>query len=451
MLGAGENRVRRNIALAALAVSAVCFPLSFYRPAFYVGALMTVVAALLLTPFLSLSLARILRYPLHWLRPVEGALAADSLIQAPRRTSATVAALMLSLALAIAHGGVSLGSVKSITEWMNGTLNPDLFVNASQIVAAHDFRFPASMEAEFAQIPEIAEVQPVRTTRVKFRGQPIMIVAGDAARTNKRIRRIVVSGDPATMNRLSDEGKGVIIAENMANLHKLKVGDYFEVAAPAGQLRLPIVGVARDYSNQLGSLFVDRKVYIKYFNDDTIDFFRVFLKPGASAGDARRGIQERLGRNRRLFVLMNEEVRKYVLDAVNQWLGMTYLQVFVALIVGILGIVNTLTVSISDRRARARRAARGGRLARTDPRHGVAGIDGDRRDRAGARHRHGRVVSVLRARGDRAGHCGHAAQLRISIRHYGDAVAGDSGGVGGVGDSARRDRGPQFAGGGFGI
>src|SRR5262249_31588454 len=59
---------------------------------------------------------------------------------------------------------------------------------------------------------------------------------------------------------------------------------------------------------------------------------------------------ERLGGHRRLFVLLNAEVRDYVMKAVNQWLGMTYIQVFVALIVAILGIVNTLTVSIADRR-----------------------------------------------------------------------------------------------------
>ena len=79
-----------------------------------------------------LELARLLLRPMKWLRPIEGALAADSLIQAPRRTSATVAALMLSLALAIAHGGVSLASISSINEWVAGTLNPDLYVSTSE-------------------------------------------------------------------------------------------------------------------------------------------------------------------------------------------------------------------------------------------------------------------------------------------------------------------------------
>src|SRR6185436_1288020 len=196
----------------------------------YTGALLTVLSALLLTPFLALELTRLLRYPMKWLRPIEGSLAADSLIQAPRRTSATVGALMLSLALAIAHGGVSLGSVKSIQEWMTGTLNPDLFVNASEVVAAHDFRFPAAMEAELEQIPGIAEVQPVRTSRVKFRGQPIMIVSADVLKVSRRIHRIVIAGDLETMNRRSDEGTGIIVAENLANLQKLRLGEVFELA-----------------------------------------------------------------------------------------------------------------------------------------------------------------------------------------------------------------------------
>jgi putative ABC transport system permease protein len=350
VLGAGENRARRTAALVAMAVSVVCFASSGYRPAFYCGALLAVLSALLLTPFLALELARLLRHPLKWLRPIEGSLAADSLIQAPRRTSATVGALMLSLALAIAHGGVSLGSIKSITEWMNGTLNPDLFVNASEVVAAHDFRFPASMEAELEQIPGIAEVQPVRTSRVKFRGQPIMIVAADAEKVSRRVHRIVIAGDLQTMNRLSAEGKGIIIAENLANLQKLHLGDIFELATPNEPLRLPIVGIMRDYSNQLGAIYIDRKLFVRCFQDDTIDIFRVYLKPGISGEQARRQIVERLGNRHRLFVLLNGEVRDYVMKAVNQWLGMTYIQVFVALIVAILGIVNTLTVSIADRR-----------------------------------------------------------------------------------------------------
>src|ERR1019366_9842892 len=61
VLGAGENRTRRNLALLAAALALACLPLSSYRPLFFTGFLLTLVAALLLTPFLSLELARLLR------------------------------------------------------------------------------------------------------------------------------------------------------------------------------------------------------------------------------------------------------------------------------------------------------------------------------------------------------------------------------------------------------
>jgi putative ABC transport system permease protein len=49
-------------------------------------------------------------------------------------------------------------------------------------------------------------------------------------------------------------------------------------------------------------------------------------------------------------VLNNEELKDYILRITNQWFGLTYVQIAIAVLVAVLGIVNTLTVSITDRR-----------------------------------------------------------------------------------------------------
>jgi putative ABC transport system permease protein len=153
------------------------------------------------------------------------------------------------------------------------------------------------------------------------------------------------------MNRLSIEGKGVIIADNLAALAGLKVGDLFELPAPVGTIRLPVVGIIRDLSNQLGTAFIDYdKVYKPYWADDSADIFRVYAHPGVTPETLRRNITERVGKQRHMFVILNAEVKKFVNDMMNQWFGMTYLQILVAVSVSVLGIVNTLTVSITDRR-----------------------------------------------------------------------------------------------------
>ena len=81
-----------------------------------------------------------------------------------------------------------------------------------------------------------------------------------------------------------------------------------------------------------------------------MNFFRVYVAPGANAPDVRRSVLERFAGTRQVFVLNNDDLREYILRITNQWFQLTYVQVAVAVLVAILGIVNTLTVSIADRR-----------------------------------------------------------------------------------------------------
>ena len=101
VLSAGENRRRRWMALVVFLLSIGCLFLSYSRAFFYAGYVLMIAAGLLLAPALTLVLSKALRPILKRLLPAEGTLAADSLVQAPRRTSATVSALMLSLAMVV--------------------------------------------------------------------------------------------------------------------------------------------------------------------------------------------------------------------------------------------------------------------------------------------------------------------------------------------------------------
>ena len=66
--------------------------------------------------------------------------------------------------------------------------------------------------------------------------------------------------------------------------------------------------------------------------------------------DVRQRILERYAGQRQVFVLTNSELKSYILKVTDQWFGLTSVQIAVAVLVAILGIVNTLTVSITDRR-----------------------------------------------------------------------------------------------------
>jgi len=349
-LSAGENRTRRIAALVVAIAAAGCLLLERYRIFFYVGDPLAVLAALLLTPTFALLLARALRPLLRWLRPVEGTLAADSLLQAPRRTSGAVAALMLSLALVVALGGLTRASYDSIFGWLTVALNPDLFVSPSQNLTQRDFRFPESMGAQLRAIPGVGQVQMVRDARIEIRGTPTMFVAADIKELRNHATLPPVAGNTEEMFRLAEQGKAVLASENFTLLRGFKLGDVVDIPTPSGALRLPIAGVVTDYSDQQGSLLIDRALYKRYWNDSTVNIFRIYLAPGAVEADVKRRILDAFGNQRRLFVLTNRDVRRYILRLTDQWFGITYVQIAVAVLVAILGIVNTLTVSISDRR-----------------------------------------------------------------------------------------------------
>jgi len=105
-LSSGETRARLVLAAVSALGSTGCLLLDRPGALFYASYVLATLFAMLLTPFLSVGLMRLLRPLLKWVRPVEGTLAADSLIQAPRRTSGSVAALMLSFALVVAWARV---------------------------------------------------------------------------------------------------------------------------------------------------------------------------------------------------------------------------------------------------------------------------------------------------------------------------------------------------------
>src|SRR5207237_6049552 len=142
VLSAGENRRRRRMALLACAISIACLFISDSELVFYTGYVFLLVTGLLLAPALTLLLSKALRPILKRVWPAEGTLAADSLVQAPRRTSATVSALMLSLAMVVGFGGFAHSFYSSIQEWMDNALNPDFFVAPSENLATRSLTFP---------------------------------------------------------------------------------------------------------------------------------------------------------------------------------------------------------------------------------------------------------------------------------------------------------------------
>jgi putative ABC transport system permease protein len=145
-------------------------------------------------------------------------------------------------------------------------------------------------------------------------------------------------------------GRALIVSENLAQLHDLRLGQDVEITAPFGVVRLPVAGIVSDYTDQQGTVFIDRTVFVQFWRDDSVSDFRVFAAAGADVVAVRQRIIDRFAGTRHVFVMTNQEARAYILQVADRWFELVNVQIAIAVLVAMLGIVNALTVSITDRR-----------------------------------------------------------------------------------------------------
>jgi putative ABC transport system permease protein len=353
IVGAGESRRRLRIGLLLLAVS-VALGFSPWARAMRVqvvvfGAIF--IALALLTPAFSHHVARLLRRPMSWIFGVEGRLASDSLVQAPRRTSATVAAVMFSLAFVLMMATFTVSVKTAMNKWIDSTLNPDLFVYASNsITALQNFQFPGSMAADLKSIPGIRQVDSVRVIQVPLeRGMP-QLMSIEIDQWLERARPLMDEGRVEELLPVMAGRNGLLISSNVARLHNLHKGSRIQLDTPTGRHEFDVVGVHVDYTSDAGQLVIDRATYKRLWRDDRVDTFDVMLHPNVDPEAVRREIQRRLASSHNAFVLTNGDVRREIMRLVDQFLSVQYAQILIAVVVAVLGILNSLLVSITERK-----------------------------------------------------------------------------------------------------
>ena len=201
-------------------------------------------------------------------------------------------------------------------------------------------------------MPGVERVQMVRDARIVFRQTPVMVVAveiDEHRRDRAAARRWRANADE--MYRRTAAGEGLMVSDNLAQLQHLTLG---EIARDSGAGRRHPPADRRHRRRLLRSAGHDpdgphavRAVLARRFGE------RVPRLPEArapSVAEVRQRILERYAGQRQVFVLTNAELKSYILKITDQWFGLTSVQIAVAVLVAILGIVNTLTVSITDRR-----------------------------------------------------------------------------------------------------
>jgi putative ABC transport system permease protein len=304
----------------------------------------------ILMPVLVHWAARLLRPLLDWLGGSEGALAADAMIQSPRRSAATVGALTISLMFVFSTGAYIQSYRHMIDRWTNRVLNADLFVATSALLRSTSYHFSEDLGRRIAAQPEVRRVENVRFTLIPYRGDSAALIAIEMDGFLARAGQAVGGGNATTMRDLLPKGDGLLISKNFAARWGNRVGERLRLDSPNGVLELPILGILEDYRSDKGAIFLDRALYKRYWRDDTVDFVDITLQPGQNPIAVKHRIEQLTADSEHALVYTNAEFRGWIASLVDQFFLLNDLQLVIAVLVAIVGIANTLLISATERR-----------------------------------------------------------------------------------------------------
>jgi putative ABC transport system permease protein len=303
----------------------------------------------LMLPGLSCWIAKALRPVADRFMGSSGALAVDSIILAPRRTSATVGAIMTGVAFAYSGFAFIQGERAAVVGSFERGTACDLRVWGGSSI-------PEQIASRIAAVPGVQQVDRLSGGPIRYKGQTVLLYASDMAVRFSQPGGGLSAGDTTRAAEMASRGEGLLVSNVFAARWRVGVGDTLSLDAPTAHLDLPVVGVV-ERSGQAwleGVIYVDRALYKRYWDNPRIGGLDVYLKPGADPAAIRDEIQGLASTGQLLFIMTGDELKAFIKGNVERNADVLfkffYAQMLIAGFVAAIGIVNTLVISVWDRR-----------------------------------------------------------------------------------------------------
>jgi putative ABC transport system permease protein len=295
------------------------------------------VAAGMLAPIVARPMSGALGRPLAALLGTPGRLGRENSMRSPRRTAQTAAALMVGLALVstIAVLGASLS--KSATSSVDGA------VDADYIITGPSSGFSTSVAPAVSRIPGVAAVSTVYQGQYELRGSLSSLVGVTAAGLSQTVHLVITAGTGAGALSAGQ----LLIDTTTASAKHLSVGSIVPVTfAQTGSSTLRIGGIFK--ANPLiGSYVVGAGLFRSHFHNPLPIGILVKTRPGADR--VGRAINSYLNAYPNVGVKTRAQFEQSQQSTVNAELGLVYVLLALAIVVALIGIVNTLMLSVLER------------------------------------------------------------------------------------------------------
>ena len=307
------------------------------------GTLGALIGAIIFAPVLAEPVSRTIGAPLPAVFGTVGRLAMDNAARQPRRSAATASAVMVGLALVTGFSIITTSASASISSAVDDVVGAEFLISNST-----QRPFPTTVADEVSDIEGVETVS--RSSLVQAEAEN---AAGDTS------LQFLTTADPDTVTEVLDlafvEGDfsgltdaTAIVDEGTAQLAKLQVGDEITLRFATGEASLEVSGLYE--AEGFWSGFVITDTALQDAGVDVGDSF-VYVKagPDADLGQIRNEIDAILADYPTVTVQTQEELKEQIEDQAAALLAILIALLGLAIFIAVLGIINTLLLSVLER------------------------------------------------------------------------------------------------------
>ncbi|RAG82970.1 hypothetical protein DN069_24770 [Streptacidiphilus pinicola] len=312
------------------------------------GVLLSLVGLIVLGPLLARPVIRAIGgwFP-RVFGPV-GTLSQRNALRNPRRTSATASALMIGLALVASLSVVGSSIAASFDAQIDKTIGADLIVQNST-----GLPFPNEVGDAVQATPGVGLVvrgQGTRGALVAADGtQKRTVVVGTGPGLDKVVRIQMRSGSVAAGTAPGH----ALIGSNYADAHGLHLGSPVTILFQSGRVGTLTVGgidVTDTNPGGLGDEPVVASTTLRQYVPGALDdVVFVNVAPGASKAQVKSALTTALAKDPQVQVRDQSDYKKLIRGQIDLLLNLIYGLLALAIIIAILGVVNTLALSVIER------------------------------------------------------------------------------------------------------
>ncbi|MEU1001032.1 ABC transporter permease [Streptomyces tibetensis] len=300
------------------------------------GAVLLIIGVFILTPLLSRPLIAAAA-PLLRAFGISGKLARQNSVRNPRRTAATASALMIGLTL-ITGMTVMAGSLQQAIEKMaSASIKADYVVSM-----ANGNPLSPDVEKKLKQAGDVTATSPMLNAETRIDGQSEYVTGVNGA----AIRDLV--GPEVDEGTFKVGGGDVVVDSETAKSYRWKAGSAFTIAYADGKKQKLTVAGTYESNDFLQGILLDEKTLAPHESDPYNMKVMVRTSDGTS-GAVQDKLEKALGTNPAIKVQSKDDISNEIAQMFTLMLNMVYGLLAMAVIVAVLGVINTLAMSVFER------------------------------------------------------------------------------------------------------